>query len=138
MASLDPYRRGPRQVEEYPVDSTTAAISTGDFLVFATAGYVKQAAAGELPIGVAMDSVASPSADGDISIRVDVSETSVYEYSPDAGTVTQALVGATCDIGGPQSINIDASADDIVKVHDIDSDANTVFVSLTMTRAGVA
>lgn len=138
MASLDPYRRGPRQVEVYPVDSTTSDISTGDFLVFATAGYVKQAAAGELPVAVAMDTVSSPSSDGDVSIRVDVSEQSVYEYSPDAGSVTQGLVGKTCDIGGPQSIDIDASADDIVKIHDVDTDANTVFVSLTMTRAGVA
>ena len=69
-----------------PVDSSSADISKGDFVSLATAGYIQQASAGELPVGIAQDSVTSPSADGDVTILVDVSCETVYRFDPDAGT----------------------------------------------------
>ena len=132
------YREGPRMLVSLPVDSSTSDITAGDLLAWGTAGYVQQAAAGANTLaGVAAESVASPSADGDVSILVDISELSIYEFPPDAGSVTQAIVGTTMDVGGARSIDIDASADDIVRCVRVDTDANTAFVMLkTVTSSG--
>jgi hypothetical protein len=84
-------------------------------------------------------SVTTPSADGGLSTVVDCSADSVYLFVPDAGTVTQALVGKTCDVGGPQSIDIDASADDCILIRAVDTTANTLLVSIVAgTIGGVA
>lgn len=132
------YREGDRDVRKYSVDSTTSDIKTGDFLVPATAGYVKQGAAGELPIGVSMQDVDSPSADGDVDVLVDISPHTTYEFPPDAGTVTQGLVGTTMDVGGAQSIDIDASTDDVLTCVGVDTVANTLLVQLsTVSNLGV-
>lgn len=112
------------------VDSSSSDIVAGDFLSEATQGYVKQASAGDLPIGIAYSSVASPSSDGGATVIAELSTNCVYTYPPDAGTVTQALVGRTMDIGGPQSINIDASTDDCVVCVGVDTDANTLDIML--------
>ena len=132
------YRYGPRQIINMKLDSSTAAVVAGDFMVMDTAGYAAVAAAGELPIGVAAGDSASPGSDGDLSVLIDISPNSVYEFPPDAGTVTQGLVGTTMDIGGAQSINIDASDDDIITVVEVDLIANTVLCKLTPTFLGVA
>ena len=72
------YREGPRMLVSLPVDSSTADITAGDILAWGTAGYVQQAAAGaNIVAGIAAETVASPSADGDVSILVDVSELSM-------------------------------------------------------------
>ena len=112
-----------------PVDSSSADISQGDFVSLATAGYIKQVVAGDLPYGVAQDSVSSPSADGDVSILVDVSCETIYRRDPDAGSVTQDLVGTTMDVGGAQSVNIDASDDDCIVCVGVDTDNNKLLVS---------
>jgi hypothetical protein len=134
------YRRGVRHPVPMKVDSstTTGGIKAGDFVFIGTAGYILQAAAGDRPCGVAMQECAVPTADGDLTILVDVSEDSEYEYPPDAGTVTQALCNTTMDVGGAQSINIDASADDIIIVRSVDLNRNTLLVSLIPTFPGVA
>lgn len=123
------------------MDATGAAIVAGDFVEEAgTAGYVKQCAAGGLPFGVAYESQALPSSDGGNAVLVEISTNCVYRYPPDAGTVTQALVGRTMDIGGAQSINIDASADDCVVCVGVDIDNNTLDIMLcepTKRFAGV-
>ena len=85
------YRQGERRIVTAKVDSSTSTISAGDILTIATAGYVKQAAAGDAPCAIAIDGCTAPSSDGLKTIRVDVSPESVYEYPPDTGTVTQAL-----------------------------------------------
>lgn len=132
------YREGVRRPVKKALDSTTAAIVVGDVLTVATTGYLKRAAAGETIYGVAMQASAAPAADGDLSILVDISEDSVYEYPPDAGSVTQTLVGQTCDLGGPQSLNIDASAVDNVKIVRVDTVKNTAYCQFTLTYTGVA
>ena len=137
MAALNPYRHGTQALVWVLVDGASADISTGDFLFGGTAGYVQQAAAGEKPIGIAQSSVTSPASDGLAAVLMDVSTLSVYEYSPDAGTVTQGLVNTTMDVGGPQTVNIDASTDDILVCREVDVANNTVSVSLIPTPLGV-
>ena len=131
------YLHGPQTIVRMLVDSSSNAIAVGDFVVVATAGYVKQAAAGETPVGIAMEACAVPSADGDLAVNVDVSESSVWEYPPDTGTVTQGLVNLTMDIGGAQSINIDASSQDVIRVRAVDIPNNKLHISLIPTYAGV-
>ena len=129
---LHGYREGPRTPVLMPVSADTTAITVGD-LVAEDAdddGHIVQLSAGEMPVGVAMQASAVPSADGDISILVDVSTESLYRYPPDAGTVTQALVNKTMDTGGPQSCNIDATADDSLICRSVDIPNNTLVVSL--------
>lgn len=139
MADTYGYRSGPQVIQTYGVDSSVATtIRPGDHVKWATAGYVTVAGAGDNPIGVAY-SVATPgSADGDVTIQVDISEWSLYEYPPDSGTVTAALIGLTCDLGGARSIDIDASADDNIKIVAVDTAANTVLVRHLYPTTGVA
>ena len=133
------YREGVRRLIPVKIDSGgTFPINVGDMLSLGTAGYYSQSAAGDIPHCVACEAVpTAPTSDGDIQILADFSEDSVYEYPADTGSVTQALAGVTMDVGGPQSINIDASADDVILVRRVDTDANTVFVQLRPTYAGV-
>jgi len=132
------YRYGPRYPQTYGVDSTSNAIAVGDVVTEATAGYVKKASAGDRVFGVAMEAATAGSADGDVKVQVDVSPYSVYEYPPDAGSVTVALIHRTMDLGGARSIDIDASADDDVYVENVDTSANTLFVRLVPYFQGVA
>lgn len=112
----------------YLVDSSTATITVGDFVSLATAGYIKAAAAGDIPVGVAMESCTAPGADGGKTILVNVSADCVFRYPPDAGSVTQGLVGLTCDLGGARSLDIDASTDDVVEILAVDTDNNFALV----------
>lgn len=131
------YRSGPQMMVYALVDSSSSDISAGDFLTLGTAGYVQQAGAGDTVFGIAQEDCTAPSADGGAGLLVDRSPLSIYEYPPDTGTVTQALVGTTMDVGGAQSINIDASTDDCIRVHAVDTARNTLLVSFIYTDAGV-
>lgn len=115
----------PRQIVYAKVDSSTSTIVAGDLLMVATAGYVKQAGANDVPVGVAIDGCTAPGSDGATSIRMDVSPLSRYEYPADAGSVTQGLAFTWLDIGGPQSINIDATNDKVFYCHEVDTVRNT-------------
>lgn len=123
------------------VDSSTTAIAVGDFVSLATAGYIKVAAAGDKQVGIAQDAVITadiPGSDGALTIMVDISQTAIYRYPPDTGTVTQALVGLTCDLGGARSLDIDASADDCVRIVRVDTATNELYVQQILVSAGVA
>jgi len=119
------YRSGERVLVRAQVDSGTSALSAGDILSAGTAGYVQQAAAGDVPVGICLEVASAPSADGGKTVLMDVSTESLYEFPPDAGSVTQALCNTTVDIGGPQSINIDATSDKVFVVREVDLVANT-------------
>lgn len=134
------YRKGGLTPVEFPVaDAATSGIQQGDFVIFesSNAGYLVPCTAGDAPIGVALDSCDAPSADGAQRIRVNVDLNAIYEYPADAGTVTGALIGTTMDVGGAQSVDIDASTDDVLTVLDVNIERNTVFVRLTPTFLGV-
>jgi len=124
--------KGPQVPVVYLVDADSAAITTHCAITFtdATAGYVKKVdASGERVIGFAMQDVASPSADGEASVLVDISTLSLYEMAPDTGTLTYAELGDSCDIGADGiSINRDASATDDLQIVSIDVATNTAYV----------
>jgi hypothetical protein len=130
------YRKGVRQPVMLPLDSTSAAIAASPGIAItdsgATSTFFKEVdGSGERVVGFAMTAVASPAADGDLSVQVDISTASVYEFPPDAGTVDYSLVGKTCDIGADGvTINIDATADDSIRIVDVDVVNNTCFVQL--------
>lgn len=135
------YRYGPQVLVRYPVKASST-IDMFDAVVVDASGDVSAAAAGaniDTFCGWAIGEVTTaPTNDGDVSILVDVSTLSVYEIPPDAGTVTGALRYKTCDLGGAQSANIDASADDCLLIQNVDTDANTCFVSRVSGPGGVA
>ena len=142
MAQPYGYRRGAQLFVELPLDSTSAAITADATAITdtdATAGFFKEVdAAAERLVGWSASKVSSPSTDGDLSVKVDISAASVYEFPPDAGTVTYDLVGKTCDIGANgQSIDINGSTSDDVRIVDVDTTANTCFVQLLAGVDGV-
>lgn len=136
MASIYGYRRGERQQVTAKVDASTSAISTDDFLTRGTAGYVQKASAGDKVIGVAMGPASVPAADGGVTVQMDVSPLSLYEY-PGASTSAQGKCNLTCDIGGAQAIDETASADDNIQIHEALSNGNYL-ISILPDRSGVA
>jgi hypothetical protein len=137
------YRKGIQQLVMLPLDSTSADITATATAITssgATANYFKEVdAAAEIVVGFSASKVDSPSADGGAYVKVDISTDSVYEFPPDAGTVSYGLIGKTCDIGADgQSVDIDGSSDDSLRIVDVDTTANTCFVQLRDNGTGVA
>lgn len=135
--SIYGYREGVRRPVLMKMDSSSAAIYVGDMLSLASAGYVKAAAAGDKIVGVSMQNVPTISADGDASVLVDQSTDSIYEYPAGTGTLTQAMVGLTCDISGSQGLDVTASSDDCIYIRRVDLDRATAFVSMILVPSGV-
>jgi hypothetical protein len=133
--SLHGYRSGPRTPRPVRIDSSSSAIVVGDFLVLDTAGYYEKAAANGEAQCVAMQACSAGSADGDVIILADFSRDAIYEYPADTGSFVVGDIGKSCDIGGAQSINRDASAtgqggDGCLEILDVDVANNTGFVRL--------
>ena len=131
------YRNGPQCLVSYGVDSTGGTINAGDHVKMVTDGYVGVCGSGDTPIGVAVSNQTAGSADGDTTVLVDVSEWSLFEYPPASGTVTVALIGKTCDLGGARSIDITASTDDNIIIVNVDTTANTLLVRHSYPHSGV-
>lgn len=130
-----PLKGSLRMVLRLPVAAASADISANDVLVYAS-GFVSKAAAGGTVIaGVAVTAATSPSTNGGVYVEVDVSEDTLYRFQPDTGNVTDAMRGTTMDLGGAQSIDIDASAVDNVIVHDVDVANNDLTVSFKTKSA---
>lgn len=135
MADLFGYRKGERVIVPALVDASSADIEAGDLVVWNADGFLLRAAAGDIPCGVAVEDQDKPAVDGQASCAIDVSTTAIYEYPPDTGTVTQALVGKTMDVGGHRSINIDATVDDCVQCVQVDTSTNSLLVRLLTAGA---
>jgi len=133
------FRQGSRTLVSLKVDSSTSVpIEAGDIVTLASAGYVKQATAGDVAYGVAASRLASaPAADGDAEILVDISPNSVYEYPPDSGLVDLTKLFKTCDVGGARSVDHDATVDDTLLIVGADTAKNTYLVQIRPTFAGV-
>ena len=134
MAGFE-FRTSPgRDIQECQLDSTSAAIVVGDAITVsgATSGYFKEVdAAAEAVYGIATQAQSSPSADGGKTVMVDVSRHSTYEVKPDAGTVTQALVGKSMDVGADaKTVDIDGSTTDDLVCRKVDTTNNTLHVQL--------
>jgi len=132
------YRHGQRQPVKMLVDSSSSVpIEVGDMIALATAGYVKQAAAGDKIVGVAMSRLPeAPAADGEASILVDISQESVYAY-PGSTTVSQAKLMLTCDVGGARAIDETASDDDCIRIVGVDAANNVYLCQMILVLAGV-
>jgi hypothetical protein len=133
--SLYGYRSGDRTPRPVRLDSATSTVVVGDFLKLGTAGYYQQCDANGEGQCVAMQASTAPTADGEKIILADFSRTAIYEYPADTGTVVVGDIGKSCDIGGAQSVNRDASAtgqggDGCLDILDVDTAANTLFVRL--------
>ena len=138
MANLSyGYLEGLRLLVPFKVKASETWVSDS-IMSLDSNGYLQPAAAGENAIGFAFDPlVTAVSNDGDIELLVDISRETLYLFPPDEGTVTQALVGKTCDVGGVQSINIDATVDDCIFIRRVDTVNNLCIVSLQPIPAGV-
>lgn len=138
MARLDlGYVFGERRIVSYPVKASETIVA-GDMVDLDASGYLQACDAGDIPIGVATGAtVGTVSSDGDQTISVDTSQASVYRFPPDTGTAAITLCGKTCDVGGAQSLDIDASTDDCILIHGVDTITNTLLVSLWLKPAGV-
>ena len=126
------YVIGPQVLVTVPVDSTTSDIKRGD-LITLDGGYAKQASAGDAVFGFSVDEAASPSADGDVSISVDVSKSSVYRYPIDTGSVAQSNLteAAAADAGGAQSVDVTSPSNNDLRIVAVESDTDTFLVQLS-------
>lgn len=132
VVNLWGYRSGRSEIRDAMIANTAVSggIKAGDILIEdqSTTQYFTQGAAGSNePRCVALVNLPTiPTNDGDVSIPAEFSEDALYEYPADTGTVTAALIGKTMDMGGPQSMNIDAGIDNIFTVHEVNLDHNSV------------
>lgn len=122
--------RGDRLIVRAPVDSSTSAISDGDFLTLATAGYVKQASAGDKVYGIAVGGVAAPATDGAATIAVDISTAAVYRYPVDTGSVSVGDLFKTGDCGGAQKIDRTSPSNNDIFIVEVDTAANEYCITL--------
>ena len=137
------YVAGPRRVVTKPVGNT-GAITEGDILI-ADAGaglpYVMRATDGaNNPVGVAMESAAAPTLDGDVSIQVDISQESHFRFHTITGTLTEAMETKNCDIGvsGTEiGLDVTASTDDVIHIIEADTVAQDAICTMVFAPAGV-
>lgn len=108
-------KTGPSTIVTLPVKSANTW-ENGDFLVLSS-GYLAVGAAGGSVFGVAVGDVPTAgSADGDLFAEVEVNEDALLYYPVGTGTMTQAMAGKTCDIGGAASLDVTASTDDCIYI----------------------
>ena len=137
------YRSGKRNPVQFLLDSSTAAVTVGMAMTItdATGGYVKDVdVAAEAVMGIAMQAVSSPSADGDASVLIDISTSSIYEVPPNAGTLVITENYNTCDVGADGiTIDHDGSSTDDIFILTVDLVTQTALVHLRRTSVtGVA
>lgn len=109
-----------------------------DFVVQDGDGDIQSASAGNRPIGVALGRVPTAStADGSYRILVDISQETLYWRAVGAGTAAISMRGKTCDVAGAATVDVSASADDCILIHDVDATNNRVLCSLIQLPTGV-
>jgi len=102
---------GYSRIEFWPV-SNTGTIDNGDMVHWDEAGqYITTCEAGDVPCGVATEASNQPDDDAGNYIHVETSLMRMFEYPADEGIITVALIGKKMDVGGAQTIDIDASVD---------------------------
>ena len=131
------YSFGDRQIVDFKVKAS-AAIAVGDFVVLDASGFALAASAGSNdPIGVAFSTITGTATDGAVTVQVDISPLSCYKVAVGTGTITQAMVGKTCDLAGAATIDVTASADDCVQIVQADTTNNQAIVRIVSSPAGV-
>ena len=128
------YSYGPRVVVTAKV-ADTGTIDDGDIVVLdavggaAGAGYIKKWSAASDPIvGVALEKTATkPAADGDSSIQIVLAlPGSVFVY-PATG-ITDAKCFQTCDVNGPQSIDVASDTFKNAWIIEVDQEIELAYV----------
>lgn len=110
-----------------------------DFVVQDGDGDILPAAAGQRPCGVALGRIPTASAaDGAFKLAVDVSRETLYWRAVGTGTATIAMRGKSCDVAGAATVDVTASTDDNILIHDVDATNNRVLCSLIALPLGVA
>jgi len=135
MASYG-YHGGSKMMRRFPV-SNTAAIAQGDLLKIETVtiggvdncSAVTPCGAGDKPVAVAAEKCDVPTTDGQYTVLCYVSSDTYFAYPAVTGTINVTLRFKTMDVGGAQSIDIDASTDDIVYCWDVDEVNDVLIVS---------
>jgi len=132
------YRFGERVIVRLPVDASTSAIRSGDFLTLGTAGYYQRAAAGSTIYAVAVEPLdTAPASDGLSFVLADVSNESVYEYQAGTGTLTAGMSGLNCDAAGPRTLDVTAATDKAFYIVAVSTATASAFVRLNRTAGGV-
>lgn len=123
--------RGPQVLVTVPVAAASADIKRGDIITLAS-GYASQASGGDAVFGFCVDEADSPSANGDVSVSVDISKSSIYRYPIDTGTVAQSNLteAAAADAGGAQSIDVTSPSNNDIRIVAVETDTNTFLVQL--------
>lgn len=109
----------------------SATWDAGDLLK-SDAGYLVECGAGDIPYGVAVATLVaadSPSSSGDVSALVYVGANNHYKLKSD-GTAAITMIGQVCDVGANSTADIDAATDKSLRIIEVDTDANTVIVTL--------
>lgn len=137
MASVQyGYRYGDRNLVSLPVKASETW-EAGD-AVKLSSGFLAKCGAGDSVYAIAFDAVpTAPSANGDLSVLVDLSTDSVYEWPVGTGTISQAMQGQTCDISGSQGLDVTASADDCILIVKPNVSANTALIQIRPAATGV-
>lgn len=129
------YVSGPRDLQRYKVDSA-ATFAAGEMVSIDSDGFVIKAVSGANVIGVAFEPQDSASGtDGETSVLVDISPLSVYRFT--ATSVTQAMLGKTCDVAGAQAIDVAASTDDCIKIVGVDVAGGLALCQIKHVPSGV-
>ena len=136
MAGFE-YRFGTRNPQKVALDNTAGTIAVGDAMTLTnyTSGYAGRVdALAEAVIGIAMETATAGSAHGDVSVLVDVSTQSVYEVSPDTGSMALGDEHNQCDVGANGlTIDRNGSSTDDIEIQKIDITNNRAYVRLLRT-----
>lgn len=109
-----------------------------DFVVQDGDGDIAPATAGAKPFGRALGRIpVASAADGAFRLQVDVSQETLYWHAVGTGTAAITMRGKSCDIAGAATIDVTASTDDCILIHDVDVTNNRVLCSLIALPTGV-
>lgn len=139
MATGFDFVYGQRILVRVPLAAGTSDIEVGTAITAEVSGgsatgfYEDVDAAGETTVGIAVEKVSSPSADGGATVLIDISEESYYRVNPDSGTAAETLRFKTCDIGADgRTADINGSSTDNVRIHEVRTSDNALLVSITV------
>jgi hypothetical protein len=133
------YAYGDRVLVRLPLAASSADIEVGDAirLKAATNYYQDVDTVSDATVGIAVEKVTSPTADGGATVLVNVSEQAYYRVNVGNGTLASTMQLKSCDIAASgDAIDVAASTTDNVLIHDVDLDDNSCIVSLIMATYG--
>jgi hypothetical protein len=139
MAKGFDYAYGDRVLVRLPLAASSADIEVGDAirLKAATNYYQDVDTVSDATVGIAVEKVTSPTADGGATVLVNVSEQAYYRVNVGNGTLASTMQLKSCDIAASgDAIDVAASTTDNVLIHDVDLDDNSCIVSLIMATYG--